>query len=47
MTRVMKIWFAKKIIWGGMEASVILRVFYWLTVGLEDGVESIQWDDRP
>ncbi|KFZ20592.1 hypothetical protein V502_03128 [Pseudogymnoascus sp. VKM F-4520 (FW-2644)] len=40
--RVMLIWFGKKIIWGGMEASVLLRVFYWLTVGLEDGVESIE-----
>ncbi|KFZ23104.1 hypothetical protein V502_02418 [Pseudogymnoascus sp. VKM F-4520 (FW-2644)] len=45
VTQVMKIWFVKKIIWGGMEASVILRVFYWLTVGLEDGVESIQGDN--
>lgn len=34
--RVMMIWFGKKIIWGSMEGSVLLRVFYRLTVGLED-----------
>ncbi|KFY64196.1 hypothetical protein V496_03407 [Pseudogymnoascus sp. VKM F-4515 (FW-2607)] len=47
MKRVMLIWFGKKIIWGGMEASVLLRVFYWSTVGLEDGVESIGGIDKP
>lgn len=34
--RVMKIWFGRKIIWGSMEASVYLRVFYRLTVGIEE-----------
>jgi hypothetical protein len=34
--RVMMIWFGKKIIWGSMEGSVLLRVFYRLTVGLEE-----------
>lgn len=26
--RVMLIWFGKKIIWGGIEASILLQVFY-------------------
>jgi RecQ family ATP-dependent DNA helicase len=34
--RVMMIWFSKKIIWGSMEGSVLLRVFYRLTVRLEE-----------
>jgi RecQ family ATP-dependent DNA helicase len=34
--RVMRIWLGKKIIWGSMEASVFLRVFYRLTVGMEE-----------
>lgn len=34
--RVARIWLGKKIIWGSMEASVLLRVFYRLTVGLEE-----------
>jgi hypothetical protein len=28
-------WFGQKVIWGSIEASVLLQVFYWLTVGLE------------
>jgi RecQ family ATP-dependent DNA helicase len=34
--RVMMIWFSRKIIWGSMEGSVLLRIFYRLTVGLEE-----------
>ena len=34
--RVRIIWFAKKIIWGSIEASVLLQVFYRLTVRLEE-----------
>jgi len=34
--RVMMNWFAKKIIWGSVEASVFLQVFYHLTVKLEE-----------
>jgi hypothetical protein len=29
-------WFGEKVIWGAMEASVLLQVFYRLTVGLEE-----------
>ena len=29
-------WFGEKVIWGSIEASVLLQVFYRLTVGLED-----------
>jgi hypothetical protein len=29
-------WFGQKRIWGSIEASVLLQVFYRLTVGLED-----------
>jgi hypothetical protein len=29
-------WFGRKVMWGSIEASVLLRVFYRLTVGLED-----------
>jgi hypothetical protein len=28
-------WFGQKVIWGSIEASVLLQVFYRLTVGLE------------
>jgi hypothetical protein len=28
-------WFGQKVIWGSIEASVLLQVFYQLTVGLE------------
>ena len=34
--QVMMTWFRKKIMWGSMEASVLLRVFYRLAVGLEE-----------
>jgi hypothetical protein len=28
-------WFGQKVIWGSMEASVLLQIFYRLIVGLE------------
>jgi hypothetical protein len=34
--QVMRIWLGKKIIWGLIEASVFLQVFYRLTVGMEE-----------
>jgi hypothetical protein len=36
MKRGMLRWFGKRVKWGLMEASVLLQVFYWLTVGLEE-----------
>ena len=35
----MLMWFREKVIWGSIDASVLLRVFYRLTVGLENGEE--------
>jgi hypothetical protein len=42
--RFMLIWFGKKIIWGIMEGSVMLRAFYRLAVGLEEWERDKQFE---
>lgn len=41
VTRGVLVWFGQRDIWGSVEASVLLQVFYRLTVGLENWKRNI------